>query len=59
MPDVHGSTQGNQYVRIMLQVPSRLTAEQKRLLKEFAETTEDKIQEGNNSFTEKIKKVFK
>jgi len=60
MPDVRGSYQGSQYVRVMLQVPTRLSQEQKKLLEEYAQVSgQDVAKKDQNSFTEKIKKVFK
>ncbi len=59
MPDLHGGEQGDQYVRVMLQVPNRLTPEQKRLLEEFARVSGENLSGQNGSFSEKIKKVFK
>jgi len=59
MPDIRGGYQGNLYARVMLQVPERLTAEQKRLLEEFAQNAGQKVSENGKSFKEKIKKVFK
>lgn len=65
MPDVHahGHNHGDQYVKVMLEVPERLTAEQKRLLEEFARVSGEDISNQNDSLgdtiKEKIKKVFK
>jgi molecular chaperone DnaJ len=59
MPDVRGGYQGNQYVRAMLQVPERLTAQQKKMLQEFDGSGRQKSKNTNDSFTEKIKKAFK
>lgn len=59
MPDLRTGTRGNLYVRVMIQVPKRLTAEQRRLLQEFAAIS-DKKHEAHKGETlkEKIKKVF-
>lgn len=58
MPDVHGGTQGDQYVRVMIQVPNKLSNEQKRLLEEFAKVS-GQDPGAADSFTEKLKNVFK
>ena len=58
MADVHGGTQGDQYVKVMIQVPTRLSAEERRLLEEYAKLTGEEVS-ANESFKEKIKKVFK
>lgn len=57
MPDVQGGSQGDQYAKVMISVPSHLTSEQKDLLEEFARASGEEV--GNESFKEKIKKVFK
>lgn len=59
MPDLHGGAPGDQYVRVMLEVPARLTAEQKRLLEEYARISGEMVDQGGDSFAEKMKKVFK
>ncbi len=58
MPDLHGGAQGDQYVRVMTQVPTRLSAEQRRLLEEFARISGETFEE-ESSLKDKIKKVFK
>jgi len=35
MPSLHGSGQGDEYVRVIVQVPTKLTSEQKKLLEEL------------------------
>ncbi len=59
MPDVHGGTPGDEYVQVMLQVPTRLASEQKRILEEYARISGEDLNQTETSFTEKIKKVFK
>jgi molecular chaperone DnaJ len=59
MPDLRGGSQGDLYVRVMIQVPSRLSVEQRKLLEEYARISGEEIKGGSDSFTEKIKKVFK
>ena len=58
MPDVHGGEQGDQYVKAMIQVPTHLTSEQRKLLEDFAQLSGEEIPR-DSSFTEKIKKVFR
>ncbi len=58
MPDLNGTSHGDQYVRVMLQVPTRLSEEQRRLLEEYARVSGEET--GNSSsFADKIKNVFK
>ncbi len=59
MPDVHRGAPGDQYVHVMLHVPERLNAEQRKLLEKFAEISGEDISPSSESISEKIKKVFK
>jgi molecular chaperone DnaJ len=59
MPDVHGSDGvGDLYVRVMVDVPKKLSADQRRLLEEFAKASGEEVEAGG-SLKDKIKKVFK
>ncbi len=57
MPSLNGSTPGDQYVKVMIQVPTRLSNDQRKLLEQYAQLSGEEIDGG--SFTEKLKKVFK
>ena len=59
MSDVHGGSTGDQYVKVMLEVPTHLSSEQRKLLEEYARISGEQVNEGGDSFSEKIKKVFK
>ncbi len=59
MVDIRGRGQGDQYVRVMLSVPTKLSGDQKKLLEQFAEVSGDSIYKPEETFKEKIKKVFK
>ncbi len=59
MPSLRGGYKGEQYVNVMLQVPKKLSAEQRSLLEQFAQTNGDKVSSSGDSLKEKIKKVFK
>ncbi|MDP8265195.1 MAG: molecular chaperone DnaJ [Candidatus Aceula lacicola] len=59
MPDLRGRGVGDQYVRVMLQVPTKLSKEQKKILEEYARVSGEEILEQNESFSERLKKVFK
>ena len=56
-----GSTKarGDLYVTVTVEVPRKLSAKQKDLLKQFAATVTDKNQEKKTSFFEKINQIFK
>ena len=58
MPDVHdaGMT-GDLYARVMVDVPKKMSAEQRRILEEFAKASGEEVSSG--SIKDKIKKVFK
>jgi len=57
MPDVHGYRRGDELVKVMIQVPETLTAEQKRILMEYARISREDVD--GSSFTDKIKKAFR
>lgn len=58
MPNLHGGPHGNQYVRVMISVPTRLTVQQKQLLEDYARASGEDVS-STRSFGEKIKKAFK
>jgi len=45
IPDLSGRGKGDQHVIVKVEVPSRLTAEQRELLRQFAATTGEKLQD--------------
>jgi len=59
MPSLQGGPSGNQYARVMISVPTKLSAEQRKLLEEYARISNEDISVNGGSFSEKIKKVFK
>jgi molecular chaperone DnaJ len=58
MPSLRSGRQGDQLVRIHVEVPTSLTAEQRRLLEEFARVGGDANEPTSKSFFEKAKKFF-
>ena len=58
MPGVQSHDRGDLYVRVMLEVPLKLTSQQKAILEEYARVSGEKIEE-SGSLKEKLKKVFK
>jgi molecular chaperone DnaJ len=58
MPSLRGGRQGDQLVRVHVEVPQSLTAEQKKLLEEFARISGDASEPTSKSFFEKAKKFF-
>lgn len=57
--NVNGRGRGDQYVRISIEVPTRLTEHQKRLLRDFESSTTDENQTQRKSFWDKVKDAFK
>jgi molecular chaperone DnaJ len=58
VPNVEGYGRGDQHVRVIIEVPSRLNTEQRKKLQEFAELCGEDTQPMMKSFVEKAKKWF-
>ncbi len=58
IPDLHNNSLGDELVKVNVEIPTRLTSEQRRIIEEFARVSGEDI-DRNDSFTDKIKKVFK
>jgi molecular chaperone DnaJ len=58
MPSLRGGRQGDQLVRVQVEVPTSLSSEQKRILEEFARVSGDAAEPTSKSFFEKAKKFF-
>lgn len=58
MPDPHAQGFGDLYARVMVEVPAKLTSQQKNLLEEFARLSGEEV-DSSESIKEKLKKVFK
>jgi molecular chaperone DnaJ len=57
VPDLHGRGIGDELVRVNVQIPVRLTPEQKKLIEEFARLSGEDI--NKESFGDKIKRTFR
>jgi len=57
MPDVHGRGQGDELVKVIVDIPVRLTAQQRKLIEEFAQISGESAE--RESFADKIKKTFR
>ena len=53
-----GRARGDQYVKVIIEVPRNLNAKQKQLIREFEEGTGDKQYQKRKSFKDKIKDLF-
>ncbi|MBR2979577.1 MAG: molecular chaperone DnaJ [Myxococcaceae bacterium] len=60
VPAINGYGRGDQHIRVVIETPSRLTAEQKKLLEEFAalSKTNGETHPQGKSFWEKVKAKF-
>ncbi len=58
-PDLHGYGKGDLNLRIIVEVPTRLTDKQKELLAQFAEISGENVYPMINSFFKKAKNFFK
>ncbi|MBX3473550.1 MAG: molecular chaperone DnaJ [Planctomycetes bacterium] len=57
-PKLDGYGKGDQLVEIAIEVPSKLTKDQERILREFADTEEKNISPERKSFLDKVRKMF-
>ncbi|MCM8782223.1 MAG: molecular chaperone DnaJ [Candidatus Omnitrophica bacterium] len=58
IPDLHGRGMGDELVKVNVEIPTRLTPEQRKLIEEFSRLAGEAIDK-KESFKEKIKKAFK
>jgi molecular chaperone DnaJ len=58
MPNLRGGGKGNQFVRVHIDVPKKLSSEQRSLLEQYAKVSGDASNPGEDSFWEKAKKIF-
>ncbi len=58
MPSLRGGHQGDQLVRVQVEVPQSLTSEQRKILEEFARVSGDANEPTSKTFFEKAKKFF-
>lgn len=58
MPNVYGHGQGDLLIRVKIETPLKLSAQQKQLLREFAQLEEKNVSPERKSFFEKVKSLF-
>ncbi len=58
IPYINGRGRGDQILKVTIEIPQKLTAAQKKLLKEFDETSGENNYPKRRSFFEKIKDAF-
>ncbi len=59
IPSIRGGARGDQYVRVIVEIPKNLNGRQREILEEFAKESNDKNYNQRKKFTEKIKDYFK
>jgi molecular chaperone DnaJ len=57
-PSVGGSTRGDQYVRIFVEVPAKLSERQRELFEQLAEESGAEVPPATKSFLEKLRDLF-
>lgn len=58
VPILNGNGRGDQYVKVIVEIPKKLNEDQKELLKKFAEEMGEDLHEQRKSFFDKVKDVF-
>jgi molecular chaperone DnaJ len=58
MPDLHSRNMGDELVRVDIEIPTKLTAQQRQLIEEFARLNGENFGSKEN-FTDKFKKTFR
>lgn len=58
LPDLHSRRVGEQVVQILVEVPRKLSKQQERLLREFAETEDHQVLPESRGMMDKIKDFF-
>jgi molecular chaperone DnaJ len=58
IPHLHGSGRGDQHVRVVVETPTHLTAEQKALLENFGELAGEQTHPQTKSFFDKVRELF-
>ncbi len=58
IPDLHSNDSGDQLVRVDIEIPTKLSPQQKHLIEEFARLNSEDLN-SKESFTDKFKKTFR
>ena len=59
IPSIRGGVRGDQYVRVVVEIPKNLSSKQREILEEFAKESNDKNYNQKKKFSEKLKDYFK
>ncbi len=58
MPDLHSRDMGDELIKVDIEIPTKLTAQQRQLIEEFARLNGENFG-SKESFTDKFKKSFR
>jgi molecular chaperone DnaJ len=58
MPHLRGGAQGDQLIKVQVEVPTSLSSDQRRILEEFGRVSGDTDEPMSKGFFEKAKKFF-
>ena len=58
LPDLRTRRQGDELVKVMIEIPKNLTSKQEKLLRDFAETEDNSVLPESKGFFDKLKKHF-
>ncbi len=59
IPHLRSNGRGDQYVKVIVEVPKKLSEKQKNILKEFAKEGGEEVHEQRKNFFDKMKDLFK
>ncbi|UWD50298.1 molecular chaperone DnaJ [Clostridioides difficile] len=59
IPRIRGNSRGDQYVKVVVEIPKKLNDKQKDLLREFAKECGSNVHEKKKTFGQKIEDMFK
>ena len=59
MPNVRTGRPGDLYVKVLLEVPTKLNTKQKKAIESMEKTLDEKCYQKKSSFAEKVKELFK
>jgi len=59
IPDLHSKAPGDELIRVIVEIPTRLNTEQRKAIEEFARASGESVNSNGGGLAEKIKKVFK
>jgi molecular chaperone DnaJ len=58
VPDLNGYGRGDEIVRLVVETPKKLSAQQRKLLEEFARISGEEVHPLSKSFLEKVKALL-